>query len=95
VVLSTPGKDDGGISGMAGSAGSGEPLSGRRAPTDAGLETRRRTASGVGRLDTGGVGRVLDLGFAVIRRGRGVGGIDEGDCSASISSTSSSAGVIR
>ncbi len=97
VVLSTPGNDDGGISGMdVGSVWAADPT-GRSAPTEAGLETRRRTASGVGRVDAGGAGRAAVLAFAAMRRGRGAGGRGAGRDGSSMSSRSSksSAGVIR
>jgi len=89
VVLSTPGNIEGAISGTAaGSAWSADPT-GRSVPTEAGLETRRRTASGVGRVEAGGAGRGLALAFAAMRRGRGAGGGDEGtDCSSMSSSSS-------
>jgi len=94
VVLSTPGNDDGGISGTGvGSVWAADPT-GRSAPTEAGLETRRRTASGVGRVEAGGAGRAPVLAFAAMRRGRGAGGRGAGSDGSSMSSTSS-AGVIR
>jgi len=95
VVLSTPGKVDGGICGAVGGSKSGAPdaATGRSPEADAGLETRRRTASGEGRVDVGGEGRWVARGFAEILRGRGVTGAGVGAGSSSSSSASSSARI--